>query len=164
MRENLILRNTNINDLDFVLYSENLDENLPYIGNWNRDGHLSSLSDSSILHKIIEVEEIAIGYVIVKEYYDKKIIEIKRLVINEKNKGYGKIVLKKLLENYFEKENSERIWLDVRIDNERAQHLYKSVGFVEEGILRNAVYINGRFETIKVLSILKEEYFSLIKK
>lgn len=159
IKEKIILRKTLAKDLDFVINSENLKENSPYIGNWSREEHLESLSKDNISHLIIEKDSYPIGYMILVENYHKKIVELKRLVINEKNKGYGKIILNQIKKYYFEKCQTERLWLDVRLNNKRGQYLYKNIGFIEEGILRNAVYNNENFESIIIMSILKEEYF-----
>jgi len=38
-----------------------------------------------------------------------------------------------------------RVELSVRADNRRAQRLYEKLGFVREGVLRDAVFVDGEF-------------------
>ena len=58
----------------------------------------------------------------------------------------------------FQELGAHRLWLDVKPHNERARALYRSEGFVEEGTLRDALYYNGRFESLVVMSILRPEW------
>jgi RimJ/RimL family protein N-acetyltransferase len=60
----------------------------------------------------------------------------------------------------FEKLAAHRLWLDVRQKNERAYNLYRSEGFVEEGILRECILYNGNYESLIIMSILKDEFDS----
>ena len=59
------------------------------------------------------------------------------------------------------KEKTEKTWLDVFDDNYRARHVYRSVGFRDEGVLREAALkSDSRFGSLAVMSILASEYRS----
>jgi diamine N-acetyltransferase len=58
----------------------------------------------------------------------------------------------------FEEHDAHRLWLDVKPHNDRALALYRSAGFVEEGLLRDALYYGERFESLIVMSILRPEW------
>ena len=45
--------------------------------------------------------------------------------------------------------------------NERAQRAYAAAGFVREGVLREVLYMNGRLESLVVMSVLKAEWDTL---
>jgi RimJ/RimL family protein N-acetyltransferase len=47
-----------------------------------------------------------------------------------------------------------RIELTVRERNERAMHLYETLGFVHEGVKRNAVRIRGEYENVASMALL----------
>jgi ribosomal protein S18 acetylase RimI-like enzyme len=47
-----------------------------------------------------------------------------------------------------------RIELTVREQNTRAMHLYEKLGFVHEGVKRNAVRIRGDYENIVAMALL----------
>ena len=58
----------------------------------------------------------------------------------------------------FEEHGAHRLWLDVKPHNERARALYRSEGFVEEGVLRDALLTGDRFESLLVMSLLRPEW------
>ena len=69
--------------------------------------------------------------------------------MTEKGRGYGRATLALAIERAFEEHGAHRLWLDVKPHNERARSLYRSAGFVEEGMLRDALYYGGRFESLR---------------
>ena len=79
-------------------------------------------------------------------------------MISSKGKGFGRESLKLIKMIAFEELKAHRLWLDVREKNERAQNLYKSEGFIEEGILRECILHEGVYESLIMMSILESEY------
>jgi RimJ/RimL family protein N-acetyltransferase len=69
------------------------------------------------------------------------------------NKAY--IALVKYCFDYL---NCHRIWLCVLDNNNVGIKLYKSVGFVEEGRYRGAIFRDGKYRDYIVMSILEDEY------
>ena len=57
--------------------------------------------------------------------------------------------------------NLRRIELLVLKDNIRAQRLYKKVGFQLEGEKREAVYKDGEYKNMYMMSLLKSEYIGI---
>ncbi len=78
--------------------------------------------------------------------------------IDNQGKGAGIFSVIKMLSHAFNNMNLQRIELTVLEDNERAIHLYEKVGFVREGIMRNAVFKNGSYKNMYIYSILKNEF------
>lgn len=72
--------------------------------------------------------------------------------------GFSRPIYKKLFKRLFIEDGFNRIWLLVASFNERAIHIYKSLGFVDEGVMRKALYRNLAFHDYLMLSVLKEEY------
>ncbi len=160
--DSIILRLTEVKDLEFVVNIERQEENAQYVGQWTKEQHIDSLSNKDILHLIIEEvgSHNPIGYLIIAGIENSnRNVEFRRIVICEKNKGYGKETLRLIKEVSFEKLNAHRLWLDVRFKNKRAQKVYKSEGFKEEGILRECILYNNEYESLIVMSILENEYF-----
>ena len=86
-----------------------------------------------------------------------------RIVIGEPDfhgKGYGTETNKLVLEYGFDKLNLHRIWLGVNKDNTGALKSYTNAGYVEEGVLRQDVYRNGRYYDIVRFSVLREEFYA----
>jgi ribosomal protein S18 acetylase RimI-like enzyme len=47
-----------------------------------------------------------------------------------------------------------RVELSVRADNTRAIRLYEKVGFVREGVLRDAVFVDGEFHDAIAMALI----------
>ena len=54
--------------------------------------------------------------------------------------------------------HAHRFWLDVKALNLRAQALYASEGFVEEGGLRESVKLADGYDSLVVMRMLDREY------
>lgn len=159
---NINLRKTELSDLSFVIAVENNQDNTPYISQWSYDEHFNAMSNDNIHHCIIENSSgDKVGYVIITGLLDlNRAIYIKRIAMKEKNKGYGKEVLRLIIKFFFEQTNTHRIWLDVIDTNARAIHVYKTAGFKLEGTLRDCIIKDQKFISLSVMSILKHEYHS----
>jgi diamine N-acetyltransferase len=157
------LRPTSSDDLDFVLAAENHDDNRNFVSQWARAEHEEAIANPDMAHLIVEADApigyVPIGYVIVYGLTDpNQSLCIQRIVITQKGKGYGKATLRLIQGLAFETWNAHRLWLDVKDFNDRARHVYESVGFQFEGILRDVVKVGNGFESYAIMSILKSEY------
>ncbi|MDU7905481.1 MAG: GNAT family N-acetyltransferase, partial [Peptostreptococcaceae bacterium] len=90
--KNIILRKTNLEDLEFVIRAERDKENSMYVGQWTKQQHINALEDEDILHIIIEdCDNKKIGYIIISGLKGlNRSIEFKRFVICKKDRGFGK--------------------------------------------------------------------------
>ncbi len=73
-------------------------------------------------------------------------------------KGYGRDAIAVLLDWAFRIQNYRRIWLETLARNERAIRCYRSLGFVEEGRLRQHEYSNGAYDDVVCMGILRDEW------
>ena len=55
-------------------------------------------------------------------------------------------------------QHNHRLWLDVKVQNQRAQAIYKAAGFVVEGTLRECLKSEYGYESLMIMSILQQEY------
>lgn len=78
-------------------------------------------------------------------------------------KGYGKDAIRALLTYAFDTLNLGLVQLYSLADNERAIHLYKSLGFMEEARLRDRSFVEGRWTDHVVMSITREEFIRSIE-
>jgi RimJ/RimL family protein N-acetyltransferase len=76
----------------------------------------------------------------------------------EWGKGYASDASRLILDYGFKELNLHRIHLTVKINNLRAIKLYENLGFIEEGVLRESVYKNGKYTDMMCMAILKSEY------
>ena len=159
--ERIAFRSTLPEDLSFVLSTESDASNTPFIGGWTEEKHLNLIKARRGGHFIVEKLEsnTPIGYVIIPDIENpNRGIELRRIVISEKGAGYGREALGLLKRLVFEKWKMHRLWLDVMEHNERARHLYKSEGFVEEGVWREAYYDGENYVSLVFMSILESEW------
>jgi len=78
--------------------------------------------------------------------------------VAQPGRGLGRRLLAEILRTVFEEIGAHRFFLDVVEDNFRARHLYKSFGFTEEGVMREATERNGVWLSLVLMSLLELEY------
>jgi RimJ/RimL family protein N-acetyltransferase len=155
------LRPTMSSDLPFVLSLEQDPQNLPYITPWERTQHEAAIRFPDFRHFVVEGGGglDAVGFVILigcKSPHQS--LELKRMVIREKGQGYGRAALRVSKKVAFDDLGAHRLWLDVKTHNTRAKALYDREGFVQEGLLRESVRVSGGFESLVVMSMLRQEF------
>lgn len=75
-----------------------------------------------------------------------------------RGRGLGRLCTQAVVNYGFQQLNLNRISLEVLAINERAANLYHSMGFRDEGRLRQAQYRNGQHLDILLMALLREEY------
>lgn len=136
----ITLRPTTETDLDYVMKMERDPENAPFIRQWSIHQHQSSILDDNMAHLMVQKtsDNQTIGYVILVGLKNPdQSTEFKRIVINDKNEGYGRELVQLVKKIAFENFGAHRLWLEVMEHNDRAIQLYKSEGFISEGLHRS---------------------------
>ncbi|MGB7606187.1 MAG: GNAT family protein [Lutisporaceae bacterium] len=93
----------------------------------------------------------------------KNSVAVVGIFIGDKNywgKGYGTDAMKVLVKFIFEQMNINKIKLFVYSFNERAVKSYEKCGFVREGVLRQEMFRDGKYNDEYVMGILRDEYFN----
>jgi diamine N-acetyltransferase len=158
------LRPTMQSDLPYVLSLEQDPDNLPFITPWERTQHEAAIRFPDFRHFIIEGSQQgndmqSVGFLILIGCRSPhKSLELKRMVVQNKGLGYGRAALRVARRVAFDDLGAHRLWLDVKARNTRAQALYDSEGFRVEGTLREAVKVQGGFDSLIVLSMLRTEF------
>ena len=164
---NLRLRPTLLSDLDFVVSVETDPLNLPYITPWERTQHEGAVRFPDFRHFIVEsgTQSERTGFVILQGCRNPhRSVELKRLVLQAKAHGHGlgRACVRQLKQMAFRDLHAHRFWLDVKLLNTRAQTLYASEGFIEEGRLRESVRLGIDSARLQATSSAAEGYDSLI--
>jgi RimJ/RimL family protein N-acetyltransferase len=157
------LRPTMQSDLEFVLTLEQDPENLPFITPWERTQHEAAIRFPDFRHFIIEAGpglDSAGFLILIGCRSQNQSLELKRMVVQRKGRGFGRAALRVAKKIAFDDLGAHRLWLDVKQRNARAKALYDSEGFVVEGELREAVRVQGGFESMIVMSMLETEFAS----
>jgi diamine N-acetyltransferase len=165
-RLRLRLRPTMLSDLDFVQTVETDAHNLPFITPWERTQHEGAVRFPDFRHFIIEAGEdwARAGFVILQGCRNPhKSVELKRIVLQPKGLGLGRACVRLLKQVAFRDLHAHRFWLEVKALNVRAQSLYASEGFTEEGRLRESVKLAEGYESLIVMSLLDREYAACVE-
>lgn len=161
------LRPTLLSDLEFVIQVETDSRNLPFITPWERMQHEGAVRIPDFRHFIVEAGPAyaAVGFVILQGCRNQhRSVELKRIVLQHdgQGQGLGRACVRGLKQMAFRDLHAHRFWLDVKSLNTRAQTLYNSEGFVEEGRLRESVRLTGNnadgYDSLIVMSLLDREY------
>ncbi len=157
----IAFRPTTEADLDYVMKIERTAENAVFIRQWSLEQHQSAILDDNMAHLIVQKtsDDKSIGHIILVGLKNSdKSVEFKRIVIKEKNEGFGRESLQLVKKIAFENLGTHRLWLEVMEHNERAIKLYKSEGFTCEGLHRESLKQGDHFISLRVMSMLAHEY------
>jgi len=154
----LRLRRTREADLDYVVAAEAAPDAAPFLAPSPREEHAGFIADPAQRHLIAEAGGQRVGFALLRLHLADHAVELRRLAVTEKGRGYGRATLRAVARAAFEEHGAHRLWLDVKPHNERARALYRSEGFVEEGVLRDALLTGDRFESLVVMSLLRPEW------
>jgi RimJ/RimL family protein N-acetyltransferase len=150
-----------LSDLDYVIQVEQDEQNQPFITPWERTQHEGAVRFPDFRHFIVEAgpDYERTGFVILQGCRNPHgSVELKRIVLQVKGHGYGRACVRLLKQMAFRDLRAHRFWLDVKQLNTRAQALYASEGFVEEGRLRESVRVASGWDSLVVMSMLDREY------
>jgi diamine N-acetyltransferase len=160
------LRPTMLSDLDFVISVEQDPANRPFITPWDRTQHEGAIRFPDFRHFIVEAGAgyPSAGFVILQGCRNPhRSIELKRIVLLPacQGQGVGRTCIRLLAQMAFRDLHAHRFWLDVKGLNTRAQALYRSEGFTEEGRLRESVKTDDGYDALVVMAMLDREHAAL---
>lgn len=128
------IRKAQLSDADFISKTEQNTDNSPWVANWPLFFRIVKFGDDDFLQTIIETNDgTPVGFIIFRDMLNKSTqIELKRIAISDKGKGYGKEALQLSWRLAFEIYNTGKLYLHTKTENIRAQSIYKHVGFIAE--------------------------------
>lgn len=132
--ERLTIRKACIEDADFMQSVELDEDNSPWVANWPLGWRIAKFGDEDFLQTIIEREDgTPIGFIIFCDMRAvKEQMQLKRIAIIDKDKGYGKEALLLAQKLAFEVFGTKCLYLGTKEDNLRAQSIYKATGFIPD--------------------------------
>ena len=158
----MTLRRGTVEDLSYIVDLERTFRDQGYLGGDEIKVHERRLAHPDCWYAIVETEGRRAGYAILRGLTSpNRSVELKRIAIADPGRGLGRRVLEAILEKVFDELSAHRIWLDVFPHNSRARHVYRSIGFVEEGVLRECVKYGDMYRSLVLMSMLESEYRSL---
>ena len=143
----------NIDDYDFISTAEQDADSTSWVGNWPLGLRIEKFGDNNFFQTIIETEHNhPVGFIDFRDMLHDTQVELKRTVITEKGKGYGKEAMYLSQKFSFEVLGRDRLYLGTKVENIRAQHVYHATGFT---------LVDP--ENIAAFHIFKESYFAANK-
>ena len=108
----------------------------------------------------IFVNEVALGMVSLHgiDYINSKAFFGIYVTGEKNNKGIGFAATQLTLDFAFNAMGLNRVELEVLISNKNAIHLYRRIGFKDEGIKRKSFFADDKFMDVQIMSILKNEF------
>ncbi|RKJ68109.1 GNAT family N-acetyltransferase [Roseburia sp. 1XD42-69] len=79
-------------------------------------------------------------------------------------KGYGSEAAKLIIQYGFERLQLHKIMLRVFSENSHAIRSYEKAGFVQEGYLKDEVFLDGRYYDVILMRIVRTDYVKKVKK
>lgn len=152
---------TEIKDIPEIKEIESRAENNRFIIPYSAARHQEVIKNADEVHFKIIIDQKIVGFIILAGLESRhQALEFRRIVIAKKGKGLGRKAIQWIKKYAFETLGFHRLWLDVFDFNDPAQHLYTSEGFTREGLLRECYLIDGNYQNLMIMSMLKTEYFS----
>ncbi len=74
------------------------------------------------------------------------------------NQGYGREIAEAMVDHAFLGLNLHSVMLRVRADHVAGRSCYRKAGFIEEGVMREAVYGEGRYHDQVVMSVIRSDW------
>jgi diamine N-acetyltransferase len=154
------LRSATQADIAQICALERLPEFRTLVGSWPEDQHERMLAEPGAAYIVAEEQPGRIaGFAILQGLQSEhRQVELKRLVVRTPNQGIGKRLLTEVAERAFGEHAAHRLFLDVFVTNDRARHVYENFGFRKEGIMRDAIYRDGTYHSLVLMSLLEDEY------
>jgi diamine N-acetyltransferase len=147
-------------DIAQICVIERLPEFRTMVGSWPEDQHMRMLADPGAAYLVAEGQAGRIaGFAILQGLLSEhRQVELKRLVVRTANQGIGRQLLTEVADRAFGENSAHRLFLDVFVTNDRARHVYENFGFRNEGIMRDAIYRDGAYHSLVLMSLLETEY------
>lgn len=156
----MILRPATLADLPALVALERTPSAREFVGQWSEERHRATLTGTDARYYVRDAESGSLaGYAILRGLAESsRAIEIKRIVVAAPGQGLGRRILTELMRIAFRELHAHRLFLDVYDDNARARHVYESLGFVYEGVMRDAAQRDGVWHNLHLMSMLASEY------
>ena len=155
-----LLRAATPADIPQIVALERIPAYRNFIGQWSEERHLQTLASPDARYFVSDSGDGKLNaYALLRGLQEvSRSIEFKRIVVATPGQGLGRAIILELMRVVFDDLHAHRFYLDVFEDNPRARHLYESLGFVYEGVMREAGARGDGFISLHLMSMLDREY------
>jgi RimJ/RimL family protein N-acetyltransferase len=132
-----------------------------YVGRWSEEQHSAEMAKDSSRYFVLRDEGGAVqAFAIFQKIGDPDLrVHLKRIVASEAGEGAGSRLLQSALDWLYTETETNRVDLDLFVENERARRAYEKLGFIVEGRLRDYHRsVDGRLRDALIMSILRKDW------
>lgn len=158
----ITLRPARPDDIPFIMETERGSGYERFVGRWEEHQHRAELMKPASAYLIGELNGVPNGFGLLQDLDEPcGNVCLKRIAVHSPGLGFGRTFLTQIVDWAFSRDETYRLWLDVFVHNARARHVYRSVGFQEDGVLREVqVMPDGTRASLILMSILRPEWRS----
>jgi diamine N-acetyltransferase len=131
------------------------------VGRWTAERHREEMAKPSSCYFVLRDAKGGIaGFALLQGFGDEDLkVHLKRIAVRDPGRGAGSFLLRGVIDRVFAETETNRIDLDVFLDNDRARRAYEKAGFGEEGVLRDwHRNPDGSFATVRLMSVLRRDW------
>ena len=162
MNEALSLRAATPADIALITRIEARPDYADFITRWPAERHAAAMDDADYRYLAFEMDGMTVGYAILTGLTSPNAaIGLMRIAVDRPGGGLGRRCCQLLMAEVFDRMGAHRLHLDLFEDNARAEHLYRSLGFQNEGLLRDSERRGETFRSLKLMAILAPDYRAL---
>ena len=148
-------------DIPFIMAMERLPGNIDRVGRWPDAEHATALASPNYAY-FIGLDEAGqpTGFTMIQDRQDVNgNLLFRRIAVARPGAGHGRQIFTATRDWVFRETHAHRLWLVVYRHNTVAHRLYRSCGFEEEGVAREARMLSdgSRVDAI-MLSQLRREW------
>lgn len=130
------------------------------VGRWSAEQHAEQMAKTSVRYFVLRHDEEVKGFAILQQIGEPDHrVHLKRIATREPGSGNGTRLLDGVLLWLYTETDTNRVDLDLFVENERARHTYEKLGFIVEGRLRDYHRsVDGRIRDALIMSILRKDW------
>jgi RimJ/RimL family protein N-acetyltransferase len=137
----------------------------PFVVAWTPEQHCRAIGDPNYRYLLYDGDDGLRAYVILAGLHQPhRSIEIIRVVSDGRGFGVGGDLLDAIVRHAFVDLGAHRIWTDCFDDNLPVRRTCTHFGFREEGVLRDALFFDGRYRSVVLLGLLEAEAAAILAK
>lgn len=148
-------------DIPFIMAVERLPGYADRIGQWSAADHEAALASPDHAYLIaLDQAAMPVGFAIIQDRQEPHgNLHLRRIAVSREGQGFGRRLLRAVTDWAFQTTETHRLWLEVLETNTRAQNLYRSHGFQQEGTAREG-YLrrDGTRCDFYTMSLLRREW------
>ena len=132
-----------------------------YVGRWSEEQHSAEMAKDRSRYFVLRDEGGTVrAFAIFQKIGDPDLrVHLKRIVASEAGEGAGSRLLQSALDWLYTETETNRVDLDLFVENERARRAYEKLGFIVEGRLRDYHRsVDGRLRDALIMSILRKDW------